>query len=85
MKKLYAEQKHSIYYIQKKLGLSLYSLYHYTRTHNIKNMPLRLILDIAYIEGVEPNWLYERMIDYEKKNKGIDGTGNKTSEGDSKL
>ena len=69
MIKLYEEQKHSIYYLQKKLGLSKYALYHYTKTHNIKNMPLRLILDIAYLEKVEPNWLYERMIEYEKCNK----------------
>ena len=73
MKKLYAEQKHSIYYLQKELGLSKYALYHYTRTHNIKNMPLGLILDIAYIEKVEPNWLYERMIEYEKINKNDEG------------
>ena len=37
MKKLYAEQKHSIYYLQKELGLSKYALYHYTRTHKIEN------------------------------------------------
>lgn len=69
MIKLYEEQKHSIYYLQKELGLSKYALYHYTRTHNIKNMPVGLILDIAYLEKVEPNWLYERMIEYEKINK----------------
>ncbi len=69
MKKLYAEQKHSIYYLQKELGLSKYALYHYTRTHKISNMPLKLVLDIAYLEKVEPNWLLERMLEYEKINK----------------
>lgn len=69
MKKLYAEQKHSIYYLQKKLDLSKYALYHYTRTHKIENMPLKLVLDIAYLEQVEPNWLLERMLEYENINK----------------
>ena len=32
-------------------------------------MPVGLILDIAYLEKVEPNWLYERMIEYEKNTK----------------
>lgn len=68
MKKLYAEQKHSIYYLQKELGLSKYALYHYTKTHKIGNMPLKLVLDIAYLEKVEPNWLLERMLDYESRN-----------------
>ena len=69
MKKLYEEQKHSIYYLQKELGLSMYALYHYTKTHNIKNMPLKLVCDIAYLEKVEPNWLLERMLEYESRNK----------------
>lgn len=72
MKKLYAEQKHSIYYIQKELGLSKYSLYYYTTKYKIENMPLKLVLDIAYIEKVEPNWLLERMLEYEKINKNND-------------
>ena len=69
MKKLYAEQKHSIYYLQKELGLSIYALYHYTKTHKIGNMPLKLVCDIAYLEKVEPNWLLERMLEYERINK----------------
>ena len=69
MKKLYAEQKHSIYYLQKKLGLASYSLYYYTTKYKIENMPLKLVLDIAHLEKVEPNWLLERMLEYEKNNK----------------
>lgn len=78
MKKLYAEQKHSIYYLQKELGLSIYALYHYTKTHKIENMPLKLVCDIAYIEKVEPNWLLERMLEYERSNKNNEG-GTKNS------
>ena len=76
MKKLYAEQKHSIYYLQKKLGLAPYSLYYYTTKYKIENMPVKLILDIAYLEKVEPNWLYERMINYEQKFKKNDDERN---------
>ena len=72
MKKLYAEQKNSIYYLQKELGLANYTLYHYIKTHQIKNMPLKLVCDIAYLEKVEPNWLLERMLEYEKFNKDVE-------------
>ena len=72
MKKLYKEQKHSIYYLQKELGLAQYSLYYYTTKYKIENMPVKLVLDIAYIEKVEPNWLLERMLEYEKINKNDD-------------
>lgn len=69
MIKLYEEQKHSIYYLQKEMGLSKYALYRYTRDYKIENMSVSMILNIAYLEKVEPNWLYERMLEYEKKNK----------------
>jgi hypothetical protein len=79
MKKLYEEQKHSIYYLQKELGLAPYSLYYYTTKYKIENMPLKLVLDIAYIEKVEPNWLLGRMLEYEKRNKKYNASGNEIS------
>lgn len=68
MIKLYEGQKHTIYEIQQKLGCSINTLYHYARgTHKIDNMPIKMILDIAYFEHIEVNKLYEEMKKYQKK------------------
>ena len=65
MIKLYEGQKHTIYEIQKFCRCSINTLYHYARgTHKIENMPIKLILDIAYFENIEVNKLYEEMKKY---------------------
>lgn len=64
--KLYEGQKHTLYELQKKLGLSNYTLYQYaTGKYNVKNMKIKMILDIAYLEKIEPNNLLKLMIDYQ--------------------
>lgn len=66
MKKLYKDQKYTIYEIQEKIGLAKDTLYKYARgTYKIENMPVSLIIDIAYIEKVEVNWLYNEMLKYQ--------------------
>ena len=58
MKKLYKEQKHSLYEIQNAIGVSKITLYNYAnKKRKIENMPLQMILDIAYYEEIEPNIL----------------------------
>ena len=48
LKKLYAEQKHSIYEIQKYVGVSHYTLYHYYgNATKIKRMPYDMLKKIA--------------------------------------
>ena len=65
---LYAEQKNSIYSLQKKMNLSKDCLYKYARGERlIKNMPVKTLLDIAYLEKVEPNLLFAKMLEYQKK------------------
>lgn len=66
MNKLYEEQKHSLYQIQKAIGVGHDTLYKYYRGENkIDTMPIKMVLDIAYFEGVEVNKLYKSMIAYE--------------------
>lgn len=68
LKKFYEEQKHSIYEIQQELKLSHYSLYkYYGSTQKIKNMPTELLRKIAEFEEIEPNELYEKMLEYAEK------------------
>ena len=68
MKKLYEEQKHSLYYIQKRLDLDIKRLYRYADgTNKIENMPASLLNDIAIIEGISPDELYRKMKEYQKK------------------
>ena len=74
--KLYEEQKHSIYEIQKAIGVGKDTLYRYARgTRNVEKMPTKMLLDIAYFEKIEVNKLYEEMKKYkrnkEEKNNGI--------------
>ena len=66
--KLYEEQKNSIYSLQKKMNLSKDCLYKYARGERlIKNMAVKTLLDIAYLEKVEPNLLFAKMLEYQKK------------------
>ena len=72
MKKLYKNQKVSLFEAQKALGLGHYTLYRYADgKRKIENMPMNLIIDLAYFFKVEVNELYQKMLDYQKKNGGI--------------
>lgn len=65
MKKLYENQKHSIYELQKMLGLDCKRLYRYAdKSINIEKMPVNIILGISSIEKIEPNELFEKMKEY---------------------
>ena len=65
MKKLYKEQKHSLYEIQKAIGVSKITLYNYAnKKRKIENMPIKTILDIAYYEKINPNELIEKIKEY---------------------
>lgn len=65
MKKLYKEQKHSLYEIQNKIGVSKITLYNYAnKKRKIDNMPTKMLLDIAYYEMIEPNELIKRIKEY---------------------
>ena len=67
MKKLYKEQKHSLYEIQKEIGVSKITLYNYAnKKRKIENMPSKMILDIACFEGIEPNVLMNSIKEYLK-------------------
>lgn len=69
--KLFESQKHSLYELQKKIGLSRGLLYDYANgRYNVEKMSINIVLKIAQIEGVEPNRLYKMMIDYrDRKDK----------------
>ena len=61
MKKLYADQKHSIYELQKILSLDCKRLYRYAdRSISIDKMPVNIILGISNIEKIEPNELFKK-------------------------
>lgn len=63
--KLYGEQKHTIYEIQKHIGVSKITLYRYANgERKLENMPTKMLLDIANFEKVEPNELYKKMNRY---------------------
>lgn len=65
MKKLYKEQKHSLYEIQNAIGVSRITLYNYAnKKRKIENMPIQMILDIAHFEKIEPNELMKRIKEY---------------------
>lgn len=67
MKKLYKEQKHSLYDIQNEIGVSKITLYNYAnKKRNIDNMPNKMLLDIAYYEKIEPNQLIKNIKEYLK-------------------
>lgn len=65
MKKLYKDQKHSLYQIQNAIGVSKITLYNYAnKKRNIDKMPTKMVLDIAYYEKIEPNELVRRIKEY---------------------
>lgn len=65
MKKLYKEQKHSLYEIQQAIGVSKITLYNYAnKKRKIDDMPIKMVLDIAYFEKIEPNELIKRIKEY---------------------
>lgn len=65
MKKLYKEQKHSLYEIQNAIGVSRITLYNYAnKKRNIDKMPTKMLLDIAYYEEIEPHELIKRIKEY---------------------
>nr|DAF46609.1 MAG TPA: SOS-response transcriptional repressor [Siphoviridae sp. ctqwY3] len=68
--KLYEKQKHTIYEIQKAIGVSKDTLYRYARgKRNVENMPTKMVIDIAYFEKIEVNTLFRAMKDYLKGGK----------------
>lgn len=70
--KLYEEQKHTIYEIQKAIGVGKDTLYRYARgTRNVEKMAPKMLIAIAYFEKIEVNKLYEAMLEYQKKRGGI--------------
>ena len=65
MKKLYEEQKHSLYDIQNEIGVSKITLYNYAnKKRKIENMPIKMMLDIACYEEIEPNELIKKIKEY---------------------
>ena len=66
--KLYQNQKNSINYMRRKLGLDKMYLYRCVgNREKIERLPYKIVVDIAKIEGIEPNELYNNMIDYSEK------------------
>ena len=62
MNKLYKGQKHSTYEIHKAIGVSKDTLYKYIRNErNVENMPIKMLMDIAYFEKIEVNELFEKL------------------------
>lgn len=69
--KLYEKQKHTLYYLNKSLGLSKDCLNKYARgERKIEKLPAQVIIGLAYQEKVEANKLFEMMKDYQKKKLG---------------
>lgn len=65
MKKLYKNQKHTLYEIQNAIGVSKITLYNYANKKRfIDNMPTKILLDIASFERIEPNQLMKEMREY---------------------
>lgn len=67
MKKLYKEQKHSLYEIQKELKLDKMRLYRYASGQfKIEKMPISLLNSIAEIERINVDELYRKMVECQK-------------------
>ena len=67
MKKLYKEQKHSLYDIQKRIGVSKVTLYNYAnKKRNIDKMPVEMMLAIASYEEIKAGDLIKRIKEYLK-------------------
>ena len=67
MKKLYEEQKHSLYELQKELKLDKMRLYRYANGQfKIEKMPSILLNGIAKLERINVDELYRKMVEYQK-------------------
>lgn len=72
MQKLYAEQKRSLYEIQKELNVAHDTLYRYVREPNkIKSMPMYLLEGIAELEGLDALTLRNKMLEFLKEKEQI--------------
>ena len=68
MIKLFEEQNVPLSRVQKDLGLGAYTLYRYAKgQRQVKNMPTKTLLDLAYYFGIEVKTLYEKMLEYQKE------------------
>lgn len=68
MIKLFEEQNVPLSRVQKDLGLGTYTLYRYAKgQRQVKNMPTKTLLDLAYYFGIEVKTLYEKMLKYQKE------------------
>ena len=72
--KLYTEQKHNLYQIEKALNVDKMYLYKFVGNYKkIHKMPYEIVLRIAAFEQIEPNELYSKMLTYalqNSKNRG---------------
>ena len=65
MKKLYAEQKHSLYELQTEIGVSRFTLYNFIgKPEKIRNIRYDTLVKIAKVEGIEPDILKDKMVEY---------------------
>ena len=70
MKKLYKEQKNSLYKIQKECGLNKYTLYKYVNgTSDIRNIRFDTLKKIAEVEKIDPLTLLDKIVQYQKECK----------------
>lgn len=70
MKKLFKEQKVSLYKVTKDLKLDNMRLYRYANgTCDIKNMPLSLLTKLSIYFNMSMIELYDLMIEYKKGGK----------------
>lgn len=68
MKKLYKEQKKSLYKIQKECGLNKYTLYKYVNgTSDIRNIRFDTLKKIAEVEKIDPLILLDKIVQYQKE------------------
>lgn len=64
-RKLYKEQKNSIYKIAKSLGASTGTFYRYFQgVEYINNMSVRILFGIAEVENIDPKELWYKMKEY---------------------
>ena len=71
MKKLYEDQKNTLYQLQKELNLNIMRLYRYADgVVDVDKIPTGLLNDIARLEGIDPNELFKKMQQYQKNKAG---------------
>ena len=69
MIKLFENQKVSLYEVMKGTGLYAQHLYPYAKgERNIKKMSANTLLQISNYFKIEANEMYNKMLDYQKKN-----------------